>query len=368
MRKKIIKRVAISLMAATMVLGTMTSAFAYTTNTATEIDDEGNVVYSYEAIDMTDDGETVYLAVGNMSPEAWKTAATANILEPIKGLEGVYAINLTFPAYDDAQKWQSRFCILGAFYNEEEDMDTTGTWARMLVGEPAYTPDSTQTCLSNISVRPETELNATVYYDARTATVYIEDADGNAVDYYLSWVGNDDDEAYMTVSEYAQMSYEDYVKALKTDDRRNDLAAIAEKITLTDSLFGETYGKNVAGLAAYVNGGADYTKPVDEKPEDVTPTAGDDETDKPTDEQPTGDEDTTPSGAEDTVVYGDVNDDGQVDIKDVALIKRKLAGWDVVLGPQDKAADSDSGVEDTTPAEDSTSDESTSEDASAGSV
>ena len=135
-------------------------------------------------------------------------------------------------------------------------------------------------------------------------------------------------------------------------------------------------GKNVAGLAAYVNGGADYTKPVDEDPQEVTPTAGADETDKPTDEQPTDAEDTTPSGAEDTtpsdaedtVVYGDVNDDGVVDIKDVALIKRKLAGWDVVLGPQDKAADSDSGVEDTTPAEDSTSDESTSEDASAGSV
>ena len=142
--------------------------------------------------------------------------------------------------------------------------------------------------------------------------------------------------------------------------------------TVTKKDDGETYGKGVAGLAAYVNGGADYTKPVDENPQEVTPTAGADGTDEqPTDAEdttPSGAEDTTPSDAEDTVVYGDVNDDGVVDMKDLALIKRKLAGWDVVLGPQDKAADSDSGVEDTTPAEDSTSDESTSEDASAGSV
>ncbi len=158
--------------------------------------------------------------------------------------------------------------------------------------------------------------------------------------------------------------------------------------TVTKKDDGETYGKDVAGLAAYVNGGADYTKPVDENPQEVTPTAGADGTDEqPTDAEdttPSGAEDTTPSGAEDTtpsdaedttpsdaedtVVYGDVNDDGVVDMKDLALIKRKLAGWDVVLGPQDKATDSDSGVEDTTPAEDSTSDESTSEDASAGSV
>ena len=142
--------------------------------------------------------------------------------------------------------------------------------------------------------------------------------------------------------------------------------------TVTKKDDGETYGKDVAGLAAYVNGGADYTKPVDENPQEVTPTAGADGTDEqPTDAEdttPSGAEDTTPSDAEDTVVYGDVNDDGVVDMKDLALIKRKLAGWDVVLGPQDKATDSDSGVEDTTPAEDSTSDESTSEDASAGSV
>ena len=32
-------------------------------------------------------------------------------------------------------------------------------------------------------------------------------------------------------------------------------------------------------------------------------------------------------------VYGDVNDDGIVDIKDIALIKRKLSGWNVILGP-----------------------------------
>ena len=273
--RKSIKRIAATLMAATMVLGTMTSAFAYTTKTVTEKDDDGNVTNEYEAIDMTDDGETVYLAVGNMSPQAWKTNAVENTFKAVEGLEGVYSIDLTFPAYDDASKWQSRFGICGAFYNEEEDMDTTGTWARMLVGEPAYTPDSTKTCLSNISVRPEAELKATVYYDARTATVYIEDADGNAVDYYLSWVGNDDDEVYMTVSEYAAKSYDDYYKELTTDDRRGDIDAIAEKITLTKSLFGETYGKNVEGLAAYVKGGADYVAKEEPKTEDPSTAAAD---------------------------------------------------------------------------------------------
>ena len=50
-------------------------------------------------------------------------------------------------------------------------------------------------------------------------------------------------------------------------------------------------------------------------------------------------------------VYGDVNDDGIVDIKDVALIKRKISGWNVTLGPvreeegQEIASDNDVPIE-----------------------
>lgn len=258
--RKSIKKVAATLLAATMTLGTLTSAFAYETGTKQEKDKDGNVTYEYEAVTDVDDKEAVYFAVGNMSPEAWKTDATANIIKPVDGLDGVYSIDLTFPAYDDESKWASRFGICAAYYDESTGVFTAGTWARMLVGEPAYTANDGLTCLSNISVRPEEELKTTVYYDERTATVYIQDEEGNAVDYYLSWVGNDDDEVYMTVADYAKTTYEDYYNGLSTDDRRADLDKIAKDITLTKSLFDGTYASNVEGLAAYVNGGDDYYK------------------------------------------------------------------------------------------------------------
>lgn len=135
----------------------------------------------------------------------------------------------------------SRVAILGAYRDDFSGIDTLGTWSRILVGEPNYIPDSSQTCLSNIRVCPDQELTATVYLDQQTGVVYMEDKNGNEVDYYLSWVGNDDDEVYMTIEEYANMNFNDYYEGLSSDDRRMDLDRIEENTDLTLSLFDGTY-------------------------------------------------------------------------------------------------------------------------------
>ena len=93
------KKIAASLVAATMVLGTVSTAFAYEAESG--------------AIKDLEDGEKLFLAVGNMSPSAWDTKSEANIMKAVEGKEGVYSMELTFPAYTEDEKWASRFAIVG---------------------------------------------------------------------------------------------------------------------------------------------------------------------------------------------------------------------------------------------------------------
>ena len=262
--KKSMKKIAASLVAATMVLGTVSTAFAYEAESG--------------AIKDLEDGEKLFLAVGNMSPSAWDTKSEANIMKAVEGKEGVYSMELTFPAYTEDEKWASRFAIVGNV-NVGDDY-AVGGWSRMLVGEADYVANDTFTCLSNIRVACETETTTTVYFDSRTATVYIQDAEGNDVDYKLSWVGNDDDEQYLTVDEYAATTYDDYYTALSTDDRRSDLDKINEIKPLSKALFDGTYKANVEGLKNYIATGTDYVKGAEEPTEDPT-------TEAPTTETPT---------------------------------------------------------------------------------
>ena len=172
----------------------------------------------------------------------------------------------------------SRVAILGAYRDDFSGIDTLGTWSRILVGEPNYIPDSSQTCLSNIRVCPDQELTATVYLDQQTGVVYMEDKNGNEVDYYLSWVGNDDDEVYMTIEEYANMNFNDYYEGLSSDDRRMDLDRIEENTDLTLSLFDGTYLQMKQELKEYIhNDEEETTKPEEEttEPEDETGKIGD---------------------------------------------------------------------------------------------
>ena len=288
MRKRIRKWIAF-LMAITMAAGMTTGVYGYETELYSYHYDEYDYHEEYIKVTELEDQEMVYFAVGNMSPWAWKTDAADNMMKPVEGKNGIYAIELTFPAYSKDSKWMSRVAILGAYCDDFSGIDTLGTWSRILVGEPNYIPDSSQTCLSNIRVCPNQELTATVYLDQRTGVVYMEDKNGNEVDYYLSWVGNDDDEVYMTIEEYANMNFNDYYEGLSSDDRRMDLDRIEENTDLTLSLFDGTYLQMKQELKEYIhNEEEETTKPEEEttKPEEET-TEPEDETTEP--EVPTED-------------------------------------------------------------------------------
>lgn len=277
--RKSIKKVAATLLAATMALGTMTSAFAYTA--------EEGIIKDVE------EDEYIYLLAGNATE--WKTNLESAILKPVEGKEGVFSFEFTSPKKTtevvedgeyageyDTNEWARRFSIIGNYADEENYV--VGSWSRMLIGEPNYKADPAYTCLSTICLDDlEEDTDVTLYYDARTATVYLEDKDGNAIDYTLIWLSNDRDDGKesenyslnkdedgnitgktmvrsgYTLDELAETTFDEYVSGL-SNDRQNDINNIAENITLTKSLFDGTYVSNVKGLAAYVNGGDDYYK------------------------------------------------------------------------------------------------------------
>lgn len=190
--------------------------------------------------------------------------------------EGVVSFKFTLPAPvmdetgADTNEYMRRFSILGNY--SDGDAYVQGGWSRMLLGEPNYKANDSFTCLSAIAVdNLEADTEVTLYYDTRTATAYIEDAEGKAVDYTVGWVTNDRDEKFYTVDELAAMKVDDF-KAQLSADRQADLTKVAASTKLTYSLFDGTYKANVEGLANYIKTGTDYVKKAEEEPTTEAPT------------------------------------------------------------------------------------------------
>lgn len=258
--RKSIKKIAATMLAATMVFGTFTTAFGYTVEEV-EVKNDDGTTYKENQITDLEDGEYIYLLAGNAT--GWKTKNPDSVFAETDK-KGVVSFKLTAPAPTqdeegkDNNEWMRRFCILGNY--SDGDAYVQGGWSRMLLGEPNYKANDKFTCLSTIAIdNLEKDTDVTVYYDTRTATVYIEDAEGKAVDYTVGWVTNDRDEKYYTVDELATMKVDDF-KAQLSADRQKDLAAVAENTKLTYSLFDGTYKANVEGLANYIKTGTDYVK------------------------------------------------------------------------------------------------------------
>lgn len=273
--RKSIKKIAATMLAATMVFGTFTTAFGYTVSDVEVKDEDGNVTGTEKQITDLDDGEYIYLLAGNAT--GWKTNNPDSVFAKTDR-EGVVSFKLTAPAPTtdetgaDNNEWMRRFSILGNY--SDGDAYVQGGWSRMLLGEPNYKANDSFTCLSAIAIdNLEKDTDVTVYYDARTATVYIEDAEGNAVDYTVGWVTNDRDEKFYTVDELAAMKVDDF-KAQLSADRQTDLDKVAASTELTYSLFDGTYKANVEGLANYIKTGTDYVKKAPEGPKnEETPKA-----------------------------------------------------------------------------------------------
>ncbi len=252
--RKSIKKIAATMLAATMVFGTFTTAFGFTTEEVKN--DDGS---TSQVISDLDDGEYIYLLAGNAT--GWNTKNPDAVLAKTDK-EGVLSFKFTIPATEN--EWEKRFSIVGN-YSDGDDY-VQGGWSRMLLGEPNYKANDSLTCLTTLAVdNLEADTEVTLYYDTRTATVYIEDAEGNAVDYTVGWLTNDRDEKFYTVDELAAMTADDF-KAQLSADRQADLATIEGTTTLTYSLFDGTYKANLEGLANYIKTGTDYVKKAEEEP------------------------------------------------------------------------------------------------------
>lgn len=270
--RKSIKKIAATMLAATMVFGTFTTAFGYTVSDVEVKDEDGNVTGTKKAITDLDDGEYIYLLAGNAT--GWDTTNPDSVLAKTDR-EGVVSFKFTVPAPvieegKDTNEYMRRFSILGNY--SDGDAYVQGGWSRMLLGEPNYKANDSFTCLSALAVDTlEADTEVTLYYDTRTATAYIEDAEGKAVDYTVGWLTSDRQEKFYTLDELAAMKVDDFKAQLSTD-RQGDLDKIAANTKLTYSLFDGTYKANVEGLANYIKTGTDYVKKAEEEPTTEAPT------------------------------------------------------------------------------------------------
>lgn len=258
--RKSIKTIAATMLAATMVFGTFTTAFGYTVEDVTIENEDGTTTTKKQITDV-EDGEYIYLLAGNAT--GWDAKNPDAVLAKTDR-EGVVSFKFTAPAPTtdetgaDNNEWMRRFSILGNYC--EGDAYVQGGWSRMLLGEPNYKANDSFTCLTSLAIdNLEADTEVTLYYDTRTATVYIEDAEGKAVDYTVGWVTNDRDEKFYTLDELAAMKADDF-KAQLSADRQADLDKVAASTKLTYSLFDGTYKANVEGLANYIKTGTDYVK------------------------------------------------------------------------------------------------------------
>ena len=203
--RKSIKKIAASLLAATMVLGSCMTAFAEEETTAAPDTIQ----------DIVAEGQVIYSIGSAMAPAAWAPIDPANAMTETEW-PGVYKIDINVPAASEsAGDYDHRFGII------HTDYDTTAAWNRLVLGAPEVTPTVTGTtsnCLTNIRVALAEEAKVvTIYFDSATYAITLKDAEGNPVDYTISWFGNDDDEPYYTPAELSAMSVDEYKAALVAD-------------------------------------------------------------------------------------------------------------------------------------------------------
>ena len=92
--RKSIKKIAATMLAATMVFGTFTTAFAYTVGDVEVKNDDGTTT-TKKAITDLDDGEYIYLLAGNAT--GWDTTNPDSVLAKTDR-EGVVSFKFTVPA------------------------------------------------------------------------------------------------------------------------------------------------------------------------------------------------------------------------------------------------------------------------------
>ena len=224
--RKSIKKIAASILAATMVLGSMTFASA----------DEVN----FEEADCAN-GEVYYTLAGGVND--WNPLGKANqMTETI--WDGVYSININLPAYDEAAEWNSRFKIC-----KIDDITVAGGGWTGSICLGTTVADDNQT-MFRVESTTEAVENATVYFDANTGAVVIL-KDGAAIDYNFSWVGYEAEAGYTDIENFATCGIEwpaEKLKVEETPDIAAGYAALLAKVT----------GQDLADESLYADGAVKY--------------------------------------------------------------------------------------------------------------
>lgn len=220
-------------------------------STITEtLTDEANT--SYESIDpmALADGEVYYTIGGGFTKVEWGPLALDNMLAKTD-YAGVYAATFTVPAYNEEESSKNEFklCIV-------DNMIFGDGWDHSLIAGTTYYQDN----MSRFRIPVDAETEVTVYWDTTTGAVVIKDADGNSIDYMISFVGYDNELNWMTVEDMSKSSWGDYAsdKAGKaqgagcTDipDLASINAALEAKLSSTPAETPETEATTVAETTA----------------------------------------------------------------------------------------------------------------------
>lgn len=223
-QKQLLKRVAALTLAATMVVGEL--PYVSVPVEATE-----TLTGQIQPVQIPN-GKTIFTLTGNMTNPPWEQNVWENQMQKT-GYAGVYSMNLTMPAYDEAKKWTSRFAI-GAFNSDT----LIAGWNRILLGVPTINVGDLGngllgdlTNLTQIRVATPVETSVTVYFDEATYGLAVLDENGNSVEYQIGWCAYDDMVTYYTPEQFAEMTWDEYITQLTNEN--SDCVKNLEKLGVT---------------------------------------------------------------------------------------------------------------------------------------
>ena len=209
--RKSIKKIAVSLLTATMVLGSLTAAYAEEETKAPTV------------IDTIEEGQTLYTVGSAMtSPDAWAPESLNNVMKETDH-PGVYSLEINVPAAgDSAGDYDHRFSVCAYDYDVESE------WNRTILGVPSVKPGDVATAGANnlTSIRvtlTDAARKVTVYFDSATYGITMTAEDGEAVDYTIGWCTYDDTENYLSPAELSALSFADYKAQLEEAVRGTEL-------------------------------------------------------------------------------------------------------------------------------------------------
>lgn len=223
--RKSIKKIAASLLAATMVLGSFTAVYAA----------DEDATPAPTVLDTIEEGQVLYTIGSAMTTDAWAPESLNNVMKETEW-PGVYSLDINVPAAtkevtdettgetttQDTGIWEHRFSICAY------DYDVESAWNRVILGVPNVKPTDVSSAGANnlTAVRvalTDTARKVTVYFDSKTYAITMKAEDGNPVDYTIGWMTFDDTETYYSPADLSKMTMDEYKAALVEADRAKDL-------------------------------------------------------------------------------------------------------------------------------------------------